>query len=406
MNLKLTDLNRRTLAMAAVLLPLLAAFIYVGLRAGPLAPVPVTTTTVTEKSITPSLFGIGTVEARATHRIGPTLAGRLKRVNVEAGDRVTAGQVLAEMEPVDLDDRLAAQSAGLQRAEASIEAAAAQVQEVAAKQGFAEKQVQRYESLFASQMVSNEAVALKRQEALASQAALNAARANVEAARRDRQRLLDERNGLGQQRQHLLLRAPVSGVVIQRNADPGSTVVAGQAVVEVVEHGGLWVHARFDQQRATGLRAGLPVQIALRSQGAQPLPGTVFRIEPRADAVTEELLVKVAFTPAEGTPPPTPPIGELAEVTVALAPLPALPVLPNASIQRVEGALGVWQVVDEALRFTPVILGQATLQGEVQITQGLKGGEQVVVYSQKALSANSRISVTQTAPEKNQERKP
>ena len=55
-----------------------------------LAQVPVTVTTIENRSIAPALFGIGTVEARYTYRIGPTISGRVKQVNVHVGDRVRA----------------------------------------------------------------------------------------------------------------------------------------------------------------------------------------------------------------------------------------------------------------------------------------------------------------------------
>jgi multidrug efflux pump subunit AcrA (membrane-fusion protein) len=135
----------RTLALAGVLLPLLALFVYVGLRAGPLAPVPVTVATVESQSISPALFGIGTMEARYTYKIGPTVAGRIKSVTVQVGDRVKAGQVLGEMDPIDLDDRIGALDAALMRAQANVLAAEAQIQDVSARKRFAETQAQRYE---------------------------------------------------------------------------------------------------------------------------------------------------------------------------------------------------------------------------------------------------------------------
>ena len=84
--------SRRTLAVLAVLLPLAALFFYVAVRSGPLAPIPVTLATVEEKPLSPALFGIGTVEARYTYRIGPTQAGRLGRLDVHVGEMVGAGQ--------------------------------------------------------------------------------------------------------------------------------------------------------------------------------------------------------------------------------------------------------------------------------------------------------------------------
>jgi multidrug efflux pump subunit AcrA (membrane-fusion protein) len=78
----------RSLALIGVLVPLLALFVYVALRSGPLAPVPVTVAAVEAQSITPALFGIGTVEARYTHKIGPTFAGRVNQLDVIVGDLV------------------------------------------------------------------------------------------------------------------------------------------------------------------------------------------------------------------------------------------------------------------------------------------------------------------------------
>ena len=162
--MKFLSLSRRMLALLAVIVPLLVLMIYVALRSGPLAPIPVTVTTAESRSIAPALFGIGTVEARYTYRIGPTVAGRIKRVEVQVGDRVRAGQLLGEMDPVDLDDRIAAQEAALKRAESVVLAAEAQVREALARKTYAENQASRYEQLLQARSVSEESVEGKRQE--------------------------------------------------------------------------------------------------------------------------------------------------------------------------------------------------------------------------------------------------
>lgn len=387
---RLLSNNTRTIVLVAVLVPMLGLFGFTALRSGPLAPVPVTVATVEQRAITPALFGIGTVEARYTHKIGPTFAGRLKRVEVQPGDVVKAGQLLGEIDPVDLDDRIGAQEAALKRAQANVLAVDAQIQEVGVRKSFAETQARRYELLLASRAVSMEAVEAKRQESQVAQASLSAAHANLDASRQELVRLRAERDGLIRQRANLRLLSPVDGIVTKRDADPGSTVVAGQSVVEVVEPGNIWINARFDQQRAMGLRSALPAQIVLRSLGGEPLAGRISRVEPHADAVTEEALAKVEFQPLPQT---LPPIGELAEVTVALATQKEMPVVPNASVQRVDGHLGVWLVDDGSLRFVAVRTGATDLEGRVQVLEGLKGGERIVVYSQKPLHADSRIQV-------------
>lgn len=382
----------RTLALAAVLVPLLVLLVYVALRSGPLAPVPVTVVTVESRAVTPALFGIGTVEARYTHKIGPTFAGRLRCVDVQPGDHVSAGQLLGEMDPVDLDDRIAAQTAALKHAEANILAVKAQSQEAAVRNSFAEVQAKRYEQLLAIRSVSEENSEAKRQELQVTHSVLSAARANLDASRQEFSRLRSEREGLIRQRANLRLVSPVDGVVSRRDMDPGTTVVAGQSVVEVIEPGSIWINVRFDQQRAMGLKNGLPAQITLRSRADQPLAGRVSRVELHADPVTEEILAKIEFTLLPHT---LPPLGELAEVTVALPVQKSMPVVPNASVQRVDRVFGVWIVESERLRFAPVKTGVTDLDGRVQIVEGLKGGERVVVYSHKVLKSGSRIKIVE-----------
>lgn len=380
----------RTLGIAAVALATLALFVWVGLRSGPLAPVAVTVAKVESRAITPGLFGIGTVAARRMHRIGPTAAGRIADVLVESGDRVVAGQVLAHIDPIDLDARVQAQDAALRRAEAGVVAAEAQRREAMARQRYAQAQATRYDDLRARGLVSVEVADARRQEAAVAQSGVDAADAARNVARQEFERLRAERNAVVQQRDNLALVAPIDGLITQRLADPGTTVVAGQAIVELVAPDAIWIDARFDQQRARGLAAGLPVQIALRSRGGDTLDGRVVRVEPQADAVTEELHAKISFVPA---PLPLPPLGELAEVTVSLPAQAATTVVMNASLQRVDGVLGVWRVVAGDLQFAPVRIGASDLDGRVQVLDGLRVGDAVVVYSQKALAANSRIRI-------------
>ena len=376
--MKLMPLPGRTLALIVVIVPLLVLFVYAAFRSGPLAPVEVSVATVESRSLTPSLFGIGSVDARYTYKIGPTFAGRVKRLDVHVGDRVKAGQVLGEMDPVDLDDRVRSQDAGLKRAEAAL-------REATVRQSYSATQARRYEELFAVRSTSEEIVAGKRQELQIADAALAAVREDLARSRSDRDAVVA-------QRRNLRLTTPVDGVVVLRDADPGTTVVAGQAVVEVIDPKTLWINVRFDQISASGLSAGLPVRIVLRSRSEQRLTGRVWRVEPKADAVTEEMLAKVAF---EHPPKVLPAIGELAEVTVDLPELAATPVVANAAVRRDGDKVGVWTIVDGDLHFTPVKLGISDLDGHVQVLDGLKKGDQTVIYSEKALTARSRIKIVE-----------
>ena len=371
-----TSLKGRTLTLLAVIIPLLVLFIYVALRSGPLAPVAVTLTTIESKPLTPSIFGIGTVASRYTYKLGPILTGRVLRIHVNVGDPVKAGRVLAEMDPVDLDARILSQQATLKRADATLK-------EAKIRQTYARTQMQRYEALFDVHSTSEEIVTTKRQDFLVADTSLAAAQEDVVRAHTDLDALLAQRNSLR-------LIAPVDGIVTLRDIDPGTTVVAGQSVVEMIDPKSIWINVRFDQIATQGLTQGLLAQIVLRSQKDHLFQGHVMRLEPKADSVTEELLAKITF---DALPEPLPPLGELVEVTVDLPPLSARAIIPNAAVRKNGQTVGVWEIINENLHFTSIKLGSSDLNGSVQVLEGLKEGSRIVVYSEKALSSKSRIRI-------------
>lgn len=361
--------SRRAAIIILALAPLVVLFAYVILRSGPLAPVPVTVATVEEKQVSPALFGVGTVEAKSLFKIGPNSPGRVKQVYVNVGDRVKARQLLAQMERPDLDV----------------------LSDSDAERQFIKKALQQEESDARDRLIQAE----KRLREILAQPGttreIGDAREAVAAAREDLSRAAGSAKNPLRVSANLRLISPVTGLVIQRSVEPGTTVVAGQSVVEVVDPQSLWINVRFDQVGSAGLRAGLAGKIVLRSQNA-PLTGRVLRVEPLADAITEETMAKVVF---DVLPSPLPPIGELAEVTVNLPALPASATVPNASLVRVAGELGVWVLEGstQKIRFVAVKAGATDLDGNVQIREGLNVGDRIVVYSQMPLKARSRIKI-------------
>ncbi|NCP41655.1 MAG: efflux RND transporter periplasmic adaptor subunit [Rhodoferax sp.] len=382
-------LLKRRLMLGAVAAVLVGGLAYVSLRTGPLAPIKVTVTQAHEGTLNPAIFGIGTVEARRSWMVGPTVAGRVLSVKVDVGDSVKAGQLLAEMDPVDFGQRLAALDASLARAASAQSAALAQVSDARARAALADAALQRNQNLAQQHFISPGALDANVQAQASAQATVQAALANAAAAGQDQTRLKAERAALAQQRDNVRLFAPADAVVTTRDAEAGSTVVAGQPVLRLIDPASLWVKLRVDQGRSVGLANGIPASIVLRSRPQTALPGQVARLELLADSVTEERIAQVAFA----TPPAGLSVGEMAEVTLQLpATAPAL-LLPNAAVQRQNGQTGVWRIQNGKPEFAPVQLGVQSLDGQVQVLQGLNQADQVVVYSQKALKAGARIAV-------------
>jgi HlyD family secretion protein len=377
----------KLVAIGSMVLVLFAWFV---MTQGPLASVKVTVEPVQTGNLESSVFGVGTVQARHRHDLAPTMTGRVKRVMVEQGDKVRAGQVLAEMDPVDLDDRLAAAKRVVERARNTILAAEAQLSEAQSRQGTVAATMQRYRELRGGGFISQEMFDAKQHELNAAKASVAASSANLAAAREEHARAQSELRGVGKAREQMQLVSPIDGVVTLRRIEAGSTVTGGQLAMQVVDTAQLWVETRIAQQQAAQVSAGLPAQIVLRSRPHHKVAGTVDRVDRVSDVVTEERIVNVTLDAPDAS------LGEYAEVTITLPALTQVRSVPSAAVKRVDGETGVWVLQEGKVRFKPVRIGLASLNGRSQILSGLEEGEKVIVHSQQALHADLPVKVVDT----------
>lgn len=384
-------ITKQRLVIAGTSLALVGLLAFVFFRAGPLAATPVTVHVVKQGGFTPALFGVGTVEARRSWMIGPTVAGRAAKVHVDVGDFVKAGQLLAEMDSVDLDQKLSAQDALISRTASTQMAALAQQTDALARYEFSKLNFIRNQDLAKQNFISPSALELRAQEKISAKAAYEAASANLSGVKQDVIRLKAEREGLQQQRNNVRLIAPADGLVITRDAESGTTVVAGQPVIRLIDPQSIWVKLRVDQGRSAGLQAGLEAKIVVRSQAQSSYKGKVVRVEMLSDSVTEERVALVTFSEI----PKDVSVGEVAEITLELTPVENALLIPNASIQRQGDTMGVWRLINGNLVFTKIRVGASSLDGDMVVLEGLQLNDQVVVHSQKALTENSRVRVVE-----------
>jgi HlyD family secretion protein len=389
--LEFPKVKKQSLFMACVGICLVGLIAFVFLRSGPFAATSVTVYSVKQGGFTPTLFGIGTVEARRSWLIGPTVVGRVAQVHVDVGDAVKTGQLLAEMDSVDLDQKLAAQDALISRNASTQMAALALQTDALARYELSKLNFSRNQDLAKQNFISPSALELRAQEKISAEAAYEAANANLSGVKQDLIRLKAERAGLQQQRNNVRLIAPAEGVVTTRDAESGTTVVAGQPVIRLIDPQSIWVKLRLDQGRSAGLQSGLEAQIVVRSQAQSSFKGQVVRVEVLSDSVTEERVALVSFAQI----PKDVSVGEVAEVTLALPPVENALLIPNASIQRQGDTMGVWRLISGKLVFTKIRVGASSLDGDMVVLEGLQLNDQVVVHSQKALTENSRVRVVE-----------
>jgi HlyD family secretion protein len=362
------DISRRKLLIFVTLFGLLILFSYIVFSTGPLSPIKVTTVKISSQSLTPTLFGVGTVEARRSYLMGPVIAGRVLKVHVDVGHSVKEGQLLAEMDSIDLNERMVAVQA--------------QANDAKARMVLASETARRYVELGKKNFISPIVVEGKIQE-------LDSAKAIVQKTNADLA-------GLKQQELNLKLKAPIDGIITSRDAEPGSTVIAGQAVLKMIDPTSLWIKTRFDQGKSMGLAVGLNANIILRSNPHHSISGKVVRVEMLSDSVAEERIAQIEIT----NTPKSISIGEMAEVTLQLAPSESTLSLPNVSIKQKGSATGVWLLQNGKPQFAPVQIGQTGLNGQVAILSGLKSGDEVILYSDTEIKEGVRIKVVDSLVKK------
>ena len=119
-------------------------------------------------------------------------------------------------------------------------------------------------------------------------------------------------------------------------------------------------------------------------------------MEPLADAVTEELLAKVAF---DTLPTPLPPVGELCEVTVRImdsAEAEERLILPNSALQGRVGETMVWVYDGHSVEARLVRTGAHSLAGEVEILEGLSPEDRVVFLCRRPLRDGAKVRLVET----------
>ena len=378
--------NKIFVVIGMLLLLLLGWLIY---TRGPLAPIRVQDTRVQVGDLQPQVFGIGTVEARSLYTVGPTQAGRLANLYVDQGDKVVAGQVIAEMEPVDLEGKVSSARAGNQRAQSMMSVAVMQLREAQSKHELAQTKLQRYQELFANHAISRDVLDGIENDGKVTEAALGAASFSVQAARFEVDKAIADYQAVVKQRENLKIISPVDGVVISRDMEAGNTVVAGQSVAKITDMSTIWVKTRIDQMRGNGIAVGQKADIIVRSMPNKIFKGTVARLDIQSDSVTEERSVNIAFESLlEGVS-----LGDLAEVTIALSPVTNATYIPLGAVKKINKQAGVWIIKEGRAYFKPVELGVSTLEGNVQIIQGLKENDKVIIVSPIELKEGMKVRV-------------
>ncbi|NIO43215.1 MAG: efflux RND transporter periplasmic adaptor subunit [Burkholderiales bacterium] len=329
---------------------------------------PVTVALVESARVSDELRLTGTVTSERTAALSTQVSGLVKRVRVDAGDRVAAGKAL-----INLDATMA--KLALERSGAAVEEARAQLAE----------QQRLYDE--AKEMFNRGLVPETRKHA--AEAEWRVASARVErlaAEQREQQEIV---------RRHTLV-APFSGVVSNRYTDPGEWVETGTPVLELVDLRRLRIDVQVPQERYEQIAVGSSVKVEVDTLLGEQLEGKVSVRVPVKDPNARTFLVRVTVKGASKLMTP----GMSAWVIFPLSGASAVRVPRDAIVRKSDGSTTVWVVNDGDTTIVSerqVRLGRS-LRNWVDVHGGLEAGMRIVVRGNETLTEGQQVRILATVP--------
>jgi len=344
-----------------------------------------------ERDVPVQVFGLGTVEARVTSKVGFKVSGVLVELRADVGDRVTKGAVLARLDDREQSARVARTRATIEQAEANLQRATASVEKAKVNYANAKNINERRQKLLQSSTASIESAETAQTVQDAALADLNLAASDVLVTKAT----IGDAKAQQQQEAATLdfhtLMAPYDAMVTARLKELGSALGAGEAVFTLIDPQKVWVLAYIDESKAGEIRVGEPAEIVLRSLPNQRFRGRVARIEPESDRINEERRVEISFDRI----PDDFHLGEQAEVYITTVQLDQALLVPEAAIDGLTKNRGtVWTVEDGHLERRDAALGHRLLDGRYEITGGVPDKAVVVTRLRSGLRVGRAAKIT------------
>jgi RND family efflux transporter MFP subunit len=314
--------------------------------------------------------------------------GYVKTRYVDIGDRVTAGQLLAEIEAPDLDQQVRQAQASVQQAQADLERSTAALEQGKANESLAQVTATRWDNLARRGVVSkqeNDQYQAQYQAQAANVRALDrsvaASRGSLAALQANVARLSDLQN-------YLKVRAPFAGVVTLRNVDTGALVNAGSTLLfRIAQTNLLRTYLNVPQSSASDVHVGQQAFLNTAELPDRKFPGAVTRTANSLDPATRTLLAEVQVQNSDGRLMP----GMYVQVDLNLPRKdPPLLIPGDTLVTRPEGTLVALLSANDTVHFQHIKVGR-DFGDRIEVLSGLQGGERAIVNPNDSVQEGVKV---------------
>lgn len=331
---------------------------------------------VTRSSNKANLVLPGNIQAVTEAPVLARASGYVKKRNVDIGDRVQAGQVLAEIEAPEIEQQIRQATAAVDQANAAVQQAEASLQQGRSNLHLAEVTKDRWQKLSDKGVVSRQENDTYQMQWQAQQAnvqalekAVAAAQSNGAAAQANVARLKDMQS-------YQTVRAPFAGVITLRNVDDGVLVTEGSTMLfRIAQTDRLRTYLNVPQADAGDIHVGQKATVQVADLGGRTFPGTVTRTASSLDPSSRTLLVEVQVAnPGRVLLP-----GMYSQVDLAVPRKdPPLSIPGDTLVIRGDGTQVAVVADDGTVHYQRIELGR-DFGDHLEVVEGLREGEWLAV---------------------------
>ena len=295
------------------------------------APIPVSSMTITPKTIDAVVSAVGTLSSRNSSVLSSKIMGKVVALHVKEGDHVSAGKLLLKIESGEIS---------------------AQVFQAQAAYNNAKLQYDRMKRLF--------------DEKAATQMEMDQATLGLESANAGL-------NGAKAMESYTIIEAPISGRIVEKRINLGEMALPGQPIIKIEDNRNLRLEVTVRERDLQYIQAGKPVIVRIDALAGRDIKAIVAQVVPAADIRTHSFIVKIDVPSDKSLI-----TGMYGKALFSIGKREAI-LVPKAAIVEQSGISGVYIIsADESAVFQMIQLGD-TIGDSVEAVTGLKPGDQVIV---------------------------